>query len=54
MALRKHKVRLGSSSIDDTLSPGWKRADLDHCGIIGRHVHNNLLVIDDLLPVFVD
>ena len=53
-ALRNQQVGLGCDPVDDALSPGWKRADFDHSRIVRRDVHDNLLVLDDLLPVFVD
>ena len=52
-ALRKDQVRLGCGSIDNALAPGGKGADFDHCGIVSGDMHDNLFVLDDLLPVFV-
>lgn len=44
----------GQRSSPDALAAGWKRADLLHGRVINGDVHNNLLLVHNLLPVFVN
>ena len=52
--LRKQQVRFGCNPINNALSSGWKRADFDHGGVVCRDMHDDLFVVDNVLPVFAD
>ena len=53
-ALRKQQVRFGSNPVNNALSSGWKRADLDHGSVVCGDMHDDLFVVHNLLAVFVD
>ena len=53
-ALGKQQIAIGSNLVDDALAARRQGADLFHHAAIGRDVHNDFLVGNDLLAVLVD
>ena len=53
-ALGKQQIAIGSNLVDDALAARRQGADLFHHAVIGRDVHNDFLVGNDLLAVLVD
>ena len=53
-ALGQQQVGVGSDLVDDALAAGGKGPDLLHHGVVGGHVHDDLLLGHDLLAVLVD
>ena len=53
-ALGEEQVSVSGDLVDDALAAGGQGADLLHGGVVGRHVHDDLLVGHDVLSVLVD
>ena len=53
-ALGKQQIAIGSNLVDDALATRRQGTDLFHHAVVGRDMHDDLLVSDDLLAVLVD
>ena len=53
-ALGKQQIAIGSNLVDDALAARRQGADLFHHAVIGRDVHNDFLVGNNLLAILVD
>lgn len=53
-ALCNQQVCIYRDSVDDALAAGWKCADLCHGCVVGGNMHDDLLMVHNLLSVFVN
>ena len=53
-ALGKQQIAIGGNLVDDALATRRQGADLFHHAVVSRDVHNDFLVGNDLLAIFVD